>query len=135
MELEEYAEYIRKAVKTSLPDHLAESKVSIVYGKYWYAHLDFPIDFPHMDTTDFDHIKSRIVARMISSKPQNKKYLKDRPVKYLDGLELDVVWEFPSPFLCYDKDEKIARKPVTYDMLNEWGLSDTGYDNSIDFIS
>lgn len=168
MELEEYAEHIRKAVKASLPDHLAESKVSIVYGKYWYAHLEIelpwsdtpvcfqltfdyreylsmerspefttaeilnnpklypgPIDFPHMDTTDFAHVKSRIVARIISSRPQNEKVLKDRPVKYLDGPKLAVVWEFLSPFLCYDKDERIARKPVTYDMLDEWGVSIT----------
>lgn len=50
MELEEYAEYIRKAVKASLPDHLADSKVSIVYGKYWYAHLE--IEIPWSDTPD-----------------------------------------------------------------------------------
>ena len=168
MELEEYAEHIRKAVKASLPDHLAESKVSIVYGKYWYAHLEIelpwsdtpvcfqltfdyreylsmerppeftiaeilnnpklypvPIDFLHMDTTDFDHVKSRIVARIISSGSQNEKDLKNRPVKYLDGPKLAVVWEFLSPFLCYDKDERIARKPVTYDMLDEWGVSIT----------
>lgn len=168
MELEEYAEYIRKAVKASLPDHLAESKVSIVYGKYWYAHLEIeipwsdtpvcaqltfdfraylsmkcppeftiadilnnpklypvPIDFYHMDTSDFDSIKSRIVARIINSRPQNEKYLENLPVKYLDGPKLAVVWEFLSPRLCYDKDERIARMPVTYDMLNEWGVSIT----------
>ena len=33
-----------------------------------------------------------------------------------------MVWEFHSTDLCHSKD-RIARMPVTMDMVNDWGIS------------
>lgn len=80
------------------------------------------MDFYNMKVSDFRRARNQIVSRIISSRPQNAKYLKNRPVKKLEGTELSIVWEFHSNDLYYDEN-MLARMPVTYDMMNAWGIS------------
>ena len=81
-----------------------------------------PEDFCSIDVSDFEYLKKRIVSRLISSKPQYIERMRNRPIKCFKDMPLAMVWEFHSTDLCHSKD-RIARMPVTMDMVNDWGIS------------
>lgn len=78
-----------------------------------------PIDY--MDVFDFDSIKNRIVSRIINGGPHNTEYLNNRPVKYLEGTQFAMIWDISVD--TSDKDDILARIPVTLEMLHAWGIS------------
>lgn len=100
--------------------HKPEFSIANILNNRSLYHM--PIDIRSINVFDFDSMKSRIVGRIMNGGPHNREYLSDRPIKYLEGTQFAMVWDIHCIDIYY-KNDIFARMPVTWEMLQAWGIS------------